>query len=102
MARSSVFALGVLLGAMAVALLDVVRAGLRMPLFPSAGVAGVAWLVSTGALVLAGAPLLLAHRAVWNALPRKLRALAGGFDGLVLGAAAFLVEDLPSIPLWAC
>jgi hypothetical protein len=95
--RGADFAVGVLLGAVLLGLADLAHACARIPEMPTLPVLGAAWVVSTGALVGVGVPLLLAHRAAWHAMPRKVRLLVAALEGLLLGALALLVEDHPSI-----
>jgi hypothetical protein len=95
--RSSVFATGVLLGAVSVGFVDVVHASLRMPVAPAPWVFGCAWIASTGGLASVAAPLLLAHRAAFRAASQKLRVLLGAVETFVLAALGLLVEESPSI-----
>jgi hypothetical protein len=95
--RGADFAVGVLLSAVLLGLADLAHACARIPEMPTLPVLASAWVVSTGALVGVGLPLLFAHRAAWYASPRKFRPLLAALEGLVLGALALLVEDHPSI-----
>src|SRR5262245_3159650 len=95
--RKTEFAAGVLLSAALLGFIDVLHARVRMPEPPGLGVFVLAWLVSTGGLAMVCAPLLLANRVIWQKTPRRLRALVGAIDGLLLGSMALLLENNPSI-----
>jgi hypothetical protein len=97
--RSAVFSVGVLLGAMLVALVDVGHACLRMRVLPPPLLVVLAWVVGTGALAGATAPLLLAHRAARRALSPRQRVVAGALVAAALASLGLLVEDWPSIAL---
>jgi hypothetical protein len=96
-AVGSTFAAGVLLGAILVALMDVARAALRMPLPSPPPVLALSWVVCTGALVTVAVPLLLSYRAAFRAAPEKLRFAVGAAAALGLATLGFVVEDSPSV-----